>query len=128
MARGNGTGRHWSTLMGTVAGTITRQEQTGFEVGEPGRHDEIISRQFQAQLLRLRHEQQILLGQGQHRDAGEIDLLRARQDQQHIEGPLEAIEGNHQRLVLPGSFLGGLPGIEINLRFGPFGAAVGALT
>ncbi len=50
------------------------------------------------QLARLFDEFQVLLGQLQDRDLAQIDLLRARQGQQQVERPLEAVDIDDQRL------------------------------
>ena len=69
------------------------------EVGEPRRHHQVVGGQLQPQLARLGDELEILLGQRQHGDLGQVHLLRARQRQQHVERTLEAVEADDQRLV-----------------------------
>ncbi|MNX96116.1 hypothetical protein D3C86_1284180 [compost metagenome] len=68
---------------------MLRNEELGFEEGEPCRHHEIIGRQFDAHAARAFHELQILFGERQHRNARQIDLLRARKMQEKIERAFE---------------------------------------
>ena len=50
-----------------------RQQQAGLQIGEPGRHDEIIGRKLQPEAAGHLHEGEILLCQSQYRDARQID-------------------------------------------------------
>ena len=72
------------------------QEQPRFQVGEPCRHDQVVGGDLEPQPPLRRDEREILIGQGQDRDAGEIDLLVARQRQQQIDRPLIAVEVQDQ--------------------------------
>src|SRR5262245_12083066 len=98
-----------------IASALAWQQQPAFQVCEPCRHHQVVGGELKPQLLRLRNEQQILLCQCQHGDFGKIDLLRARQYQEHIERPLEAIEGDDQGLLFPRPLLGGFPNRKIGL-------------
>ena len=73
------------------------KQQARLQVGEPGRHHQIVRRKFDPQSLRLVHENQILLGQLQHRDPAQVDLLGARQHQQQVKRALKAIDIDDQR-------------------------------
>ena len=73
------------------------QQQAGFQIRQPSRHHEIIGRDFEAQLPRCRDEREILLGERQDRDLGQVDLLLAREAQQQIDRPLEPVEIENQR-------------------------------
>ena len=76
------------------------QQQPRFEIGEPRRHHQIVGRQLEPQLARLLDEGEILVGQRQDRDLGEVDLLLAREREQEIERTLEAFDVDDQsRLV-----------------------------
>ena len=80
-------------LLGARVGLgILGQQQAGFEVGEPRRHDEIIGRDLELERAGLRHELEILLDQLEDRDLREVDLLRARQGQQQVERAFPAVE------------------------------------
>ena len=68
------------------------QQQARLEIGEPGGHDEIVGRELEPQLARFLDEGEILLGERQHRNARQIDLLAARELEQEVERPLEAVE------------------------------------
>ena len=79
-----------------LAGRRLGQQQARLQVGEPGRHDEIVGGEFEPQAAGLRHVRQILVDQGHHRDAAQIDLLVARQAQQQVERAFEAFEIDDQ--------------------------------
>ena len=64
---------------GTLFGGIGRQQQPRFQKGQPGGHDQVIGRQFDAQGPRLFDEGQVLLGQFQDRDLAQVHLLGARE-------------------------------------------------
>ena len=91
-----------------------RQQQPRFQVGEPRRHHEIVGGKLEAQLPRLLDEGEILLGQRQDRDLGEIDLLLAGERQQQVERALEALDVDQQRRLV-GAALGefGLEGSRL---------------
>ena len=88
-----------------------RQQQARFQEGEPGRHHEIVGRELEADLSRRLDERQILVGQRQDRDLGEIDLLLPRQRQQQVERALIALDVDDQRRLAVGD-LGGPPGFK----------------
>ena len=100
---------------------LLRQQQARFEIGEPGRHHQIIGGELEAQIARRLDESEILLGQSQNRNLGEIDLLAARQLQQKIERALKAIDIDKERrfacrsLLLEGEI--SLPDQTLALRF-----------
>ncbi len=87
------------------------QQQPRFQVGKPGRHHEIIGREFEADFSRRFDELQILVGQRQNRNLGEIDLLLPRQREQQIERALIALDVDDQRRLALGEF-GRPPGFE----------------
>ncbi len=76
------------------------QQQAGFEVGEPCRHDQIIGGDLETQAVLRGDEGEILVGQGQDRQLGEIDLLLARQGEQEVDRPLIAVEIEEERRLL----------------------------
>ena len=57
-----------------------------------------LRRKLDADAARAFHELQILFGKGQHRNARQIDLLRAGKMQQQIERPLEGLELDGKRV------------------------------
>src|SRR3546814_4654946 len=71
---------------------LHRQQQPRLEIGEPGRHHEIVRRDLEPKAARLLDEDQILLRQREDRDLRQVDLLVARQRQQQVERPLEALQ------------------------------------
>jgi hypothetical protein len=73
------------------------QQQARLQERQPGRHDEIIGGEFEANFSRGLDENQILIGQRQDRNLGEIDLLLPRQRQQQIERALIALDIDDQR-------------------------------
>ena len=75
------------------------QQQLRLEKGEPRRHDEIVGGDLEAQAARLVDEVEILLGERQDRDPGEIDLLAAGKREQEIERSLEALDVDHESLA-----------------------------
>src|SRR6185312_10448246 len=70
--------------------------------GEPRRHHQIVGSQFEIHLLRGLDELEILVGQFQDRDLGDVDLLVARQRQEKIERALETIDLDEERFVRSG--------------------------
>ena len=83
---------------GAFLARVGRQQQARLQEGEPGRHHQVVGRQFDPQRLGLVDEGQVLLGQLQDRDLAQVDLLGARQRQQQVERPLEAVDIDDQRL------------------------------
>src|SRR5215831_217001 len=79
-----------------------RQQQARLEIGEPGRHHQIVGRELQAQPPRLLNEGEILVGERQDRDLGKVDLLLAGERKQEIERPFEALHIDHERLLAGG--------------------------
>ncbi len=69
-----------------------RQQQARLQVGEPGRHDQIVGREFEPLLARGLDEEEILLGERQDGDAGQVDLLPPGELQQQVERTLEPVE------------------------------------
>ena len=99
--RRNDRRRASSSALGFVAlAGLARQQQPRLEVREPRRHDEIVGGKLEPQLLRLADEAEILVGERQHGDLGEVDLLRARQRQQQIERALEAGDVDDERVLV----------------------------
>ncbi|CAH1660436.1 hypothetical protein CHELA1G11_11761 [Hyphomicrobiales bacterium] len=68
-----------------------RQEQPRFEIGEPGRHDEIISRKLKAYAARLLDEAEILFRERQDGDPRKIDLLAPRELQQQVQRAFKSV-------------------------------------
>src|SRR5262249_16265183 len=66
---------------------------------EPCRHYQIVGRQLQVPLARRFDEFQILVGELQHRDLGDVDLLVARESQEKVERALEAVDSDDECLV-----------------------------
>ena len=85
---------------------VLGQQQARLEVGEPGRHHQVVGGEFEPQLARLLDEGEVLVGQRQDRDLGQIDLLLARERQQQIERTLETLDVDDQRRLV-GRPLGG---------------------
>ena len=81
------------------------QQQARLEVGEPRRHDEIVGGDLEPQLARRRDEGEVLVGELQDRDLGEVDLLLARQREQHVDRPLIAVEIDDELRRLPAARL-----------------------
>ena len=77
-----------------------RQQQARFEIGEPGRHHQIIGGDLDLELARLLDEGEILVGERQDRNAREIDLLVAGERQQEIERAFEAVDVDHERRLV----------------------------
>ena len=89
-----------SSALGPSAGGCFRQQQARFEVGEPRRHHQIIGGELEPQLARRLDEGEILVGERQDRNLGEVDLLLARQRQQQIERAFEALDVDDQRRLV----------------------------
>jgi hypothetical protein len=89
-----------------------RQQQPRLQIGEPGSHHEVIGREFEADLSRGLDENQILVGQRQDRNLGEIDLLLPRQRQQQVERAFIALDVNDERRLTVGGHLGGPSGFK----------------
>ncbi|MGY3118158.1 hypothetical protein ACVWXQ_002095 [Bradyrhizobium sp. S3.14.4] len=79
-----------------------RQQQARLQEGKPGRHHEIIGSKLQPDLSRGFDEVEVLVGQRQDRDLGEIDLLLPRQREQQVERALIALDVHHQRRLTLG--------------------------
>ena len=75
------------------------KQQLRLEEGKPRRHDEIIGGDLQSEAARLGDEVEILLGERENGDPGEVDLLGAGERKEKIEGPLEALDIDDQRLT-----------------------------
>jgi hypothetical protein len=71
-------------------------------LGPSGGHHEIVGRELKADFSRGLDERQILIGQRQDRNLGEIDLLLPRQRQQQVERALIPFDVNHQRRLAVG--------------------------
>lgn len=74
-----------------IAGRLGHHE-AAFEIGKPGGHDEIIGSDLDALLADGLDEFEILLGQGQHGNGRQIDLLTAGEIEQQIERAFIAID------------------------------------
>jgi hypothetical protein len=78
---------------------VGRKKQFRFEIGEPRRHQQVVSRQIDLAVLRLVNIGEVLVGQLQDRDLREIDLVPPRQLQQQVERPLESVEVDAERIA-----------------------------
>src|SRR5581483_2236315 len=78
---------------------LRRQEELRLEEGEPRRHDKIVGGDLEPEASRLGDEVEILLGEREHRNLGEVDLLGARECKEKIERPLEALDVDDQHLA-----------------------------
>ena len=93
----------WASAFGELRGVglgglrRRRQQKPRLQEGEPGRHDQIVGREFEPLLARGLDEQQILLGERKDGDAGEIDLLPPGELQQQVERTLEPVEIDGER-------------------------------
>src|SRR6202030_2910733 len=67
------------------------------------RHHQIIGGKLQAQLARRFDESEILVGQRQDGDFGQIDFLLAREREQKIERALKTLDVDHQRRLIGGA-------------------------
>ena len=74
-------------------------QQLRLEIGEPGRHHEIVGGKFQPQLSRVFDKDEILLGERQDGDSRQIDLLVARKVQEQIERTFETGDIDDQRRI-----------------------------
>ena len=79
-----------------------RQQQTRFEIGEPRRHHQVVGGDLEAKLALPGDKVEILIGQRQDRDPGEIDLLLTGQCEQQIDRPLIPVELEHELVRLIG--------------------------
>ena len=92
------------------------QQELGLEKRQPGRHHQIVGRQLQPGFQRLVDEFEILLGQRQHGDLGEVHLLRAGQRQQQVQRALEALQIDDQRFAGARGVVGIGPALERGAR------------
>ena len=81
-----------------------RQQQPRFEERQPRRHHQIVGGKLKADFSRRLDEHQILVGQRQDRNLGEIDLLLPRQRQQQVERAFIALDIDDQRRLAVGEF------------------------
>ena len=79
---------------------LARQQQARLQIGEPRGHDEIVSREFDADPPGAVDEEQILFGERQHGNAGEIDFLVAGEEEQQIERPLPPVKLQIERRII----------------------------
>ena len=87
------------------------QQQPRLQEGEPRRHHQIIGGKFEADFAGRLDEDEILIGQRQDGNLGEIDLLLPRQRQQQVERALIALDVDDQRRLAIGDF-GGTSGFK----------------
>src|SRR6516164_5971891 len=76
------------------------QQKARFQIGEPSRHHQVVGRDLKAQLALPSDKIEVLVGESQDRDFGEIDLLLAGQREQQIDRPFITVELEHE-LVRP---------------------------
>ena len=84
-----------------VAGRL-RHHQPALEVGQPRRHHEIVGGDLDALFADGLDEAQILLGERQHRNLREVDLLAPRQVEQQVEWALVAVNVDIHDFVVGG--------------------------
>ena len=89
-----------------VGGCRLGQQQPRFQECEPSRHDEIVGGEFETDLSCHFDELEILIGQGQNGNLGEIDLLLPRQRQQQVERAFIAFDIDDQRRLVADDFSG----------------------
>jgi hypothetical protein len=90
----------------TVRGCGFRQQQPRFQERQPGRHHQIVGREFKADLSGRLDEDQVLVGQRKNRNLGEIYLLLPRQRQQQVERPFITLDVDDQRRLAVADFSG----------------------
>ena len=97
------------------AGTVRRgglgQQQPRFQEREPCRHHQIIGGKLEANFAGRLDEDEVLIGQRQNGNLGQIDLLLPRQRQQQIERTLIALDIDDQRWLAFRDF-GGASGLK----------------
>ncbi len=84
------------------------QQQAGFDLGQPGRHQQIFGRELQIEPLHQLHVLHVLGGDLQDRQIEDIELLTPDKVEQQIERPLEGIEEHLQRIGRDEQVLGQL--------------------
>ena len=89
-----------SSALSAFGRMLLRQQQPRFEVGEPRRHHQIVGGKFQPHFSRRLDEGEILVGQRQDGNLGEIDLLLAGERQQQVERTFKALDIDHQRRLV----------------------------
>src|SRR5580692_3135608 len=82
---------------------LLRQQQARFQISEPRRHHQIIGGKLQAQLSRRFDEGEVLVGQREDGDFGQVDFLLAREREQEIERALKTLDVDDQRRLIGGS-------------------------
>src|SRR6202035_4198552 len=70
---------------------------------DPRRHHQVIGGELQAQFSRRFDEGEILVGERQDRNLGQIDFLLARERQQEVERTLKTLNVDHQRRLIGGA-------------------------
>ncbi len=98
-----------SSALGPSAAARLRQQQARLQERQPRRHDEIVGGEFEAQLARRLDEGEVLVGQRQNGNLGEVHLLLPRQREQKIERALIAFDVDDQRRLIR-STLGAIGG------------------
>ena len=93
-----------SSALGPSAVGGLRQQQPRFQERQPRRHHQIVGGKLEPDFSRGLDEHQILVGQRQDGNLGEIDLLLPRQRQQQIERAFIALDVDDQRRLAVGEF------------------------
>ncbi len=88
-----------------------RQQQPRFQKRQPCRHHEIVGGKLKTDLPGRLDEHQVLVGQRQNRNLGEIDLLLPGQRKQQVERALITLDVDDQRRFVVRQF-GGPPGLK----------------
>ena len=83
-----------------VVGCRLRHHQPALEVGEPGRHHQVIGGDLDALLAHRLDEGEVLLGKRQHRNLRQVDLLAPRQFEQQVERAFIAVDVHVKHLVV----------------------------
>ena len=95
-----------------------RQQQGGFQVGEPCRHHQVIGGDLQLQRLGPLDVEKILVDQREDRNLPQIDLLPPGEVEQQIERTLPPVELEIERGILVRRCAGTIPFGFSRARFG----------
>ena len=95
-----------SSALGPSARGGFGQQQPRFQEREPRRHHQIVGGKLEPDFSGRLDEDEILIGQRQDGNLGEIDLLLPRQRQQQVERALIALDIDDQRRLAIGDFGG----------------------
>ena len=89
------------------------QQQAGFYLRKPGRHQQVFRRQLQIEPLHQLHVLHVLGGDLQDRQVQDVELLTPDEVEQQIQRPLEGVEKHLERIgrnkQILGQLMVGLP-------------------